>query len=81
MARWLVQVPYLGIANILLGEPMYPEYIQRAATPVSLAAELSACISDPQRQARTAAQSRRLAAMLARPPGDNESEWLFRNLE
>jgi lipid-A-disaccharide synthase len=80
MARWLVQVPYLGIANILLGEPMYPEYIQGAATPTSLAGELAACISDPQRRARTAAQSRSLAAMLARPPGDNEADWLSRNL-
>ena len=31
--RWLVRVPYLGIANILLGEPMYPEYIQGASSP------------------------------------------------
>ena len=80
MARWLVQVPYLGIANILLGEPMYPEYIQRAAVPGSLAAELSACINDPLRRARTAAQSGRLAEMLARPPGDNEADWLSRRL-
>jgi lipid-A-disaccharide synthase len=80
MARWLVQVPYLGIANILLGEPMYPEFIQGAATPASLAGELAACISDPQRRGRTAVQSRSLAAMLARPPGDNEADWLSRNL-
>ena len=80
MARWLVQVPYLGIANILLGEPMYPEYIQGAAVPAALAAELSACINDPLRRARTAAQSGRLAQMLARPPGDNEADWLSRRL-
>jgi lipid-A-disaccharide synthase len=80
MARWLVQVPYLGIANILMGEPMYPEYIQGAATPQSLARELGECINDPRRRERTAVQSRRLAAMLARPPGDNESDWLLRNL-
>jgi lipid-A-disaccharide synthase len=81
MGRWLVRVPYLGIANILLGEPMYPEFIQGAATPAPLAAELAACISDPLRRERTAAQSMRLAAMLARPPGDNESDWLLRNLK
>jgi len=33
IGRWLVKVPYLGIANLLLNEPMYPEFIQGAATP------------------------------------------------
>jgi len=80
MARWLVRVPYLGIANILMGEPMYPEYIQGAATPESLARELDACVNDPRRRGRTAVESRRLADMLARPPGDNEADWLLRNL-
>jgi lipid-A-disaccharide synthase len=80
MARWLVQVPYLGIANILLGEPMYPEFIQDAAKPASLAGELAACVSDPLRRGRTSAQSNRLADMLARPKGDNEADWLSRNL-
>ena len=80
MARWLVQVPYLGIANILLGEPVYPEYIQGAATAASLSAELAACIADPRRRERSAAQSRLLKKMLAPPPGDNEADWLSRSL-
>ena len=33
MGRRLVKVPYIGIANLLLNEPMYPEYIQGAANP------------------------------------------------
>ncbi len=28
MARWWVKIEYIGIANLLLKEPMYPEYIQ-----------------------------------------------------
>ncbi|HXN35879.1 MAG TPA: lipid-A-disaccharide synthase [Opitutaceae bacterium] len=80
MARWLVRVPHLGIANILLGEPMYPEYIQGAATPASLSGELAACIADPRRRERAAAQAKLLGAMLAPPRGDNEADWLSRNL-
>jgi lipid-A-disaccharide synthase len=47
MGRLLVRVPYLGIANLLLRRPMYPEYIQGAATPEALAAELRALLTVP----------------------------------
>ncbi len=80
MARWLVRVPYLGIANILLEEPMYPEYIQAAATPAALARELASCVSDPARRAHTAGQAALLRSMLARPAGDDEAGWLARNV-
>jgi lipid-A-disaccharide synthase len=80
MARWLVRVPFIGIANLLLGEPVYPEFIQNAASPDALARELESCIADPARRARTAAQSARLKALLARPAGENEAGWLARNL-
>jgi lipid-A-disaccharide synthase len=81
MARWLVRVPYLGIANILLGEPMYPEYIQGAASAPALAGELAACVGDPSRRARTTAQSAELRAMLVNPAGITEAVWLSRNLQ
>ena len=67
--RWLVRVPYLGIANILLGEPMYPEFIQGAASPRRSPASSAACAGDPRRRARTEAQSAELRAMLANPSG------------
>jgi lipid-A-disaccharide synthase len=75
-----VRVPFLGIANILLDEPMYPEYIQGAATPAALASELSACVGDPGRRIRTAAESAELRAMLVNPAGVSEADWLSRNL-
>jgi lipid-A-disaccharide synthase len=80
IARLLVRVPYLGIANILLDEPMYPEYIQGAATPAALAAELAACVGEPGRRMRTAAQSAELRAMLVNPAGATEADWLSRNV-
>jgi lipid-A-disaccharide synthase len=81
MGRMLLQVEYLGIANLLLREPMYPEYIQRAATPAALAAELHACVYDPARRAQAADQAARLRAMLSVPATGTAADWLERQLE
>jgi len=80
LARWLARVSYLGIANLLLREPMYPEYIQGAATPAALAAELSDCISDPGRRQRTVEQAARLHAVLEQPASGTACDWLSRNV-
>ncbi len=78
--RLMVRVPFLGIANILLGEPMYPEYIQGKASPAALARELEVSIRDPARRARTAEQSARLRQMLGGPTGGTVADWLSRHL-
>jgi len=80
LGRWLVQVPYLGIANILLGEAMYPEFIQGDASPKALAAQLSVCFGDPARRARATEQSHELRAMLVNRAGLTEADWISRNL-
>jgi lipid-A-disaccharide synthase len=80
LGRMLVQIEYLGIANLLLGEPMYPEFIQGAATPGALAAELRAGTAEPARQARTAEQARRLRALLRVPASGTAADWLARHL-
>ncbi len=80
LGRMLVQVEYLGIANLLLREPMYPEYLQGAATPAALAAELRASVSDPARRARTAEQASRLRGLLSQPTGGTAADWLARQL-
>jgi lipid-A-disaccharide synthase len=83
LGRMLVQVEYLGIANLLLGEPMYPEYIQGAATPKALAAELHACVDDSKRRERTATATERLRALLRGPAAGGPTgagDWLARQL-
>ncbi len=80
LGRRLVQVSHIGIANLLLGEPMYPEYIQNAATAPALAAELRASVEDPARRARTTAQAERLRALLDVPATGTASDWLARHL-
>jgi lipid-A-disaccharide synthase len=80
LGRMLVKVEYLGIANLLLGEPMYPEYLQGAATPAALAAELRASAHDPGRRDRTAAQAARVRALLTVPVSGTAADWLARYL-
>ena len=80
LARWWVKIDYIGIANLLLKEPMYPEFIQGAATPRALAAELHACFEDPARRTRTAAQAARLRSLLSQPTGGTAADWLARQL-
>ncbi|MFM9030504.1 MAG: lipid-A-disaccharide synthase, partial [Opitutaceae bacterium] len=67
IGRMLVRVEYLGIANLLLKEPMYPEYIQGAATPAALAKELHVALADPTRRAKTAEQAAKLRSLLGAP--------------
>ncbi len=76
LGRMLVKVPYLGIANLLLNEPMYPEYIQHAATPEALASELRQCLQDADRQRRTAEQAARLRSRLKVPANGSAAEWV-----
>ncbi|MDP3070284.1 MAG: lipid-A-disaccharide synthase [Opitutaceae bacterium] len=80
LGRMLVKIEYLGIANLLLKEPMYPEFIQGAATPDALAAQLRACTGDPARAAETARQAARLRALLRVPASGTAADWLGRHL-
>ncbi|MDF3058238.1 MAG: lpxB [Rariglobus sp.] len=80
IGRMLVKVPYLGIANLLLKEPMYPEYIQGAATPRALAAELEECLRNIGRLIATQAQAEKLRALLRRPAGGTVADWVLRRM-
>lgn len=80
LARWWVKLDYIGIANLLLKEPMYPEFIQGAATPEALAAQLQDCLSRPERLVRTTAQRDRLRALLDHPADVDIAGWILRRL-
>lgn len=81
LGRLLVKIEYLGIANLLLKEPMYPEFIQGAATAEALAEQLRSCVGDPTRRERTAAQAARLRALLSVPATGTAADWLARQLD
>lgn len=78
LGRLLVKIPYLGINNLLLKEPMYPEYLQGAASPEALAAELRSCLEDTRRLEATRAQAEKLRAILRQPAGGTVAEWVLR---
>ncbi len=80
LGRMLVKVPYLGIANLLLKEPMYPEYIQGAATPQALAAELTDCLRNIGRVIETQGQADKLRGLLTRPAGGTVADWVLRRM-
>ncbi|HTQ31718.1 MAG TPA: lipid-A-disaccharide synthase, partial [Opitutaceae bacterium] len=77
LGRMLVSVPYLGIANLLLGEPMYPEFIQGAAKEKALARELAACVHDPARREKTAVLAARLRKVLRPGTRGTAADWLL----
>ncbi len=81
LGRMLVKIDYLGIANLLLKEPMYPEYIQGAASAKALATELTDCLSNIDRLIRTQSQAERLRASLRRPANGTVADWMVRQIE
>ena len=78
LGRLLVKIPYLGINNLLLKEAMYPEYLQGAASPQALAAELRDCLENPARGQRTMEQMEKLKTILRQPAGGTVAEWVKR---
>lgn len=46
IGRRLINIEWLGIANLVLETELYPEFIQRDANPAVLAKKVQACLSD-----------------------------------
>ncbi|MGA7577231.1 MAG: lipid-A-disaccharide synthase [Desulfobaccales bacterium] len=64
VARWLVRVPHVGMANLLAGERLFPELIQEDFTPERLAGEALGWIKDRQRLAALGPGLARIVASL-----------------
>lgn len=80
LGRMLVKVEHIGIANLLLKEPMYPEYIQGAAKPAVFAQELRDCLENPARVKRTGLLAARLRTLLNQPASGSVVDWMLRHL-
>ncbi|MCX7606347.1 MAG: lipid-A-disaccharide synthase [Bacteroidia bacterium] len=46
IAKQLVRVPFIGLPNLILGEAVFPELIQRQCTPTSIATALESQIKE-----------------------------------
>ncbi|MBR4597138.1 MAG: lipid-A-disaccharide synthase, partial [Opitutales bacterium] len=55
IGRMVVSIEYLGISNILLDRPAWPEFIQGAAKPKDIARRIMDCIKNPETIARAQA--------------------------
>ena len=80
LGRLIVKVKFIGIANLLLGEEMYPEFIQGAATGETLGRELRNSLHDPQRRTETMENAAKLRAMLSADARFSASEWMMAQL-
>jgi len=76
LARMYLKVPYIGIANLLLGRAMYPEYLQGRARPGPLADELVACMERPERIRETRRLAAELRGLLDQPRNGGAGAWL-----
>ena len=67
LARRLVRVPHLALANLVAGERVVPEVLQGEATPVALAALLDPLLDDTPERARQIAGLARVRGALGTP--------------
>jgi lipid-A-disaccharide synthase len=68
VARRLIRVEHIGMANLLAGEGLYPELIQDDLTPERLAGEVLEWIKEPRRLERVRQGLARVVERLG-PPG------------
>ena len=80
LGRMMVKVPYLGIANILLKEPFYPEFIQGRAAPEVLARELKMAVDSRERIDGAQEAAERLRQILSAGEEVSAERWLERCL-
>jgi len=62
-----VRLPYIGMANIVAGREIIPEFIQYAATPRNIAREAIAILRDPARLAQMKTELTKVKASLGDP--------------
>ena len=67
IARRIVKVNSLTMPNLLAGEPVFPEFIQDAATPENLARAALELLKDPARRQAIQSKLGKLVATLGEP--------------
>jgi lipid-A-disaccharide synthase len=75
MGRYLVKIPFIGIANILLARALHKEFIQGAANPKRLCEEILSA-SSPERVDEAAAAASELNRILRPPSHADAVDWI-----
>jgi len=76
LGRMVVKIDHMAMANILLKEDVYPEYIQGNAKPKLLVKELLDCVGSLNRRDRILKQSEELKCLLTQEDGLTSGAWL-----
>lgn len=78
IAKNVVKVNYLGLNNIMLNTPMYPEFYQHEATAEKVLPELIDCLDNPVRLKSTKQQAQQLIDALQPQQGKGTTveKWL-----
>lgn len=78
VGRILIQVKYLGIANLILDRLLYPEFIQGDARPERLAKEVKASVESMEKRKDCERASQELRKQLGSEKVDPAPVWLAR---
>jgi len=77
IGRFLVKVPHLGMANLLLPEdPPNPEFLQSQANGARLAREIGKILDDPKSGDHAGESAKKLHGLLAQPQELSLIDWL-----
>jgi lipid-A-disaccharide synthase len=78
IGRMVVKIPYIGIANLLLKRPLHPEFIQGAAKPKYLAAQILTALEDPKAAQAAADGADELRGLLHAGSDASAADWLLK---
>jgi lipid-A-disaccharide synthase len=81
LAKRMIKVKYIGIANVLLNRCAWPEYIQHAIDPKVISRYLLSCSDDGKVLERCRSDTEELRALIRRNPDMSPEEWLCSALE
>ena len=81
IGKRLVKVEWLGIANLVLGRPLYPEYLQEAARPEALAGRIGEILAHPEAQKSFAEGAQELCELLGGTEAVSVAERLERLID
>ena len=81
LMRKMVYLPYIGLPNILAGEPFVPEYVQAKATHDALAKALLTLLNDRDAREAQVARFRKIHAVLKQGTADIAADTVLKVLD
>ncbi len=82
LSKYLIQVPHIGLPNVVAGREVVPEFIRGDFTPDTIAREALAILDSPERQAKIRGDLAEVRKTLGTPgAGARVAEHLVRRLD